>query len=219
VSFPGSHVVIGPGSLEARITAHRRGYAMVTGTLRNQTRTWPGWAAYLLDNAGNLPGLPAGELGFPPAHCSYTRAALDAVGGFPPVRSGEDTAVNEALFALGHRAYREPAIELAHRNPCRSLRAFFTHQLIRGAGWGRLIGELHAERRLLTRDGLRHWGLEMLPGRLWFIAANVWRTRDRALMLRLAWASPLVLSGALVTWGRAWLTLLGAGRRAARRAP
>lgn len=166
VSFPGSHVTLEPGALEARLAAHRQGYAMVTGTLLNGTPGWAGWAAYFLENAANLPGLPAGELSFPPTRCSYLRAALDSVGEFPAVRSGEDTQVNEALWAHGYRAYREPAIRLVHRNPCGSVSEFFRHQRIRGLGWGRMIVDEHDAGRLLTAPRLRHWTLDMLPGRL-----------------------------------------------------
>src|SRR6267143_773156 len=39
VSFPGSHVVLPPGSLAARIGAHEMGFDMVTGTAVNGTET------------------------------------------------------------------------------------------------------------------------------------------------------------------------------------
>ena len=56
VSFPGSHIELRPGSLAARMRAHDRGYAMVTGTMLNGTRTWAGWASYFLDHSSVLPG-------------------------------------------------------------------------------------------------------------------------------------------------------------------
>jgi len=208
VSFPGSHVVIAPGSLEARIRAHAQGYAMVTGILLNGTRTWAGWAAYFLENAANLPGLPAGELDFPPVHCSYLRTALDSVSGFPPVRSGEDTEVNQALHARGYRSYRETSIELYHHNPCHTVAQLFRHQLIRGSGWGRLMRGQHAEGRLVSPSGLRYWLIDMLSGRIWFIARHVLQTRDRRLVCRFVWSSPLIVAGALAGWIRAWLVVL-----------
>ena len=70
VSFPGSHVELPPGSLAARIAAHRRGYAMVTGTLLNGTPTLAGWASYFLDNVAELHGRPSEELSAAPSHCS-----------------------------------------------------------------------------------------------------------------------------------------------------
>src|SRR2546421_582096 len=40
VTFPGSHIELLPGSLAARVAAHRLGYGLVTGTMGNGTRTW-----------------------------------------------------------------------------------------------------------------------------------------------------------------------------------
>lgn len=205
ISFPGSHVVVRPGSLRARLQAHADGHAMATGTLLNGTATWAGWAAYLLESSANLPGLPAGELEFPPAHCSYLRAALESVGGFPPVRSGEDTHVNEELWARGYRAYREPTIEITHYNRCRTARVFARYQVIRGIGWSHLMTRQHADQRLFTRSGLRRWVVDMFPGRLWFVGRNVWHTRDGHLMARFIWTSPLIAVGAAVGWVVAWV--------------
>ena len=74
---------------------------MVTGTTTNGTDTPAGWAAFFLDHSSVLPGRRSEQLRRP-AHCSYDRRALLAVGGFPDdVRAGEDTAVNHALFTAG----------------------------------------------------------------------------------------------------------------------
>jgi glycosyltransferase involved in cell wall biosynthesis len=141
VSFPGSHVELPPGSLEARLRAHREsGCAMVTGTVRNGTTTRSGWASYFLDHGTALPGRPSGPLAGAPAHCSYARDALLAVGGFPEdLRAGEDTAVNQELVARGYRAYRDSRIELTHRSRCRGPARLVSHHFTRGRAHGRLL--------------------------------------------------------------------------------
>jgi glycosyltransferase involved in cell wall biosynthesis len=70
VTFPGSHIELPPGSLAARVAAHRRGYAMVTPITLNGTTTRAGWASYFLDHHANLPGQGSAELNGAPAHCS-----------------------------------------------------------------------------------------------------------------------------------------------------
>ncbi|HEX4519132.1 MAG TPA: glycosyltransferase family A protein [Gaiellaceae bacterium] len=167
VSFPGSHVELPPGSLAARIAAHRLGHTMVTGTTLNGTRTLAGWAAYFLDNSTVLPGRPSTVLEGPPAHCSYTRAALLAVGGFPEhLRAGEDTVVNHELARRGHTAFRAQEVRLIHHTPCRTRRGLIAHYFVRGRSSGRILFEarrtdgqflhLHsarAARRLRAHDG------------------------------------------------------------------
>ena len=140
VSFPGSHVELPPGSLQARIRAHERGYPMVTGSVINGTRTAAGWASYFLDHSTALPGRPSGELRSAPAHCSYARDFLDEVGGFPEdMRAGEDTVVNRALFERGLRAYRADEVTLVHRSPCRDPGRLALHHFIRGRAFGRIL--------------------------------------------------------------------------------
>lgn len=167
VSFPGSHVELPPGSLAARIAAHRLGHAMVTGTTLNGTRTVAGWAAYFLDNSTVLPGRPSTVLDGPPAHCSYSRSALGEVGGFPEhLRAGEDTVVNHELARRGHTAYRAQEVRLIHHTPCRTRRRLLSHYFVRGRSSGRILLEsrraegqllhLHtarALRRLRAHDG------------------------------------------------------------------
>lgn len=133
VSFPGSHVELPPGSLAARIRAHDEGWAMVTGATYNGNTTPVGWAAYFLDNSTALPSRPSGELGAPPAHCSYEARALFAAGGFPEdVRAGEDTRVNEVLFRSGWRAFRSQEVVIVHHNRARSIGYLVRHHLERG---------------------------------------------------------------------------------------
>ncbi len=153
VSFPGSHVELPPGSLAARLAAHRQnGCAMVTGTVRNGTTTRSGWASYFLDHGTALPGRPSGPLAGAPAHCSYARDALLEAGGFPEdMRAGEDTAVNQELVSRGQRAYRDARIELTHRSPCRGPVRLARHHFARGQAHGRLLLARPEPRRVLAR--------------------------------------------------------------------
>jgi len=90
-SFPGSHIVLPPNSLQHRVDAHEKGYVMVTGAVLNGTRSWAGWASYFLDHWIALPGRPSMQLEAAPAHCSYMMGPLKALGGFPEDRrTGED---------------------------------------------------------------------------------------------------------------------------------
>jgi glycosyltransferase involved in cell wall biosynthesis len=147
VSFPGSHVELPPGSLAARIRAHELGYAMVTGSIRNGTRTRSGWASYFLDHSTALPGRPSGELGGAPAHCSYSREVLFELGGFPEeLRAGEDTVVNQALWRRGHRAYRAAEIQLVHHSPCTGPLALVRHHYTRGRAMVRVFGRRGQDR-------------------------------------------------------------------------
>lgn len=142
VSFPGSHVELPQGSLAARIRAHELGYAMVSGATLNGTETRAGWASYFLDHSARLPGRPSGELGGPPAACSYVRELLEDVGGFrDDVRAGEDTRVNVELTRQGHRGYHSRDVVLVHHSPCRSVFRLLRHRFTRGRALGRLLLE------------------------------------------------------------------------------
>ena len=157
VSFPGSHVELPPGSLAARVDAHERGAAMVTGSIVNGNRTAAGWAAYFLDHSTALPGRPSAELAGPPAHCSYVREFLLEAGGFPEdLRAGEDTVVNEELWRRGHRAWREQRLELIHRSPCTTPWRLARHHFQRGRAFGRILrGDFEPRRRRRRASSLR----------------------------------------------------------------
>jgi hypothetical protein len=205
VSFPGSHVVISPGSLARRLAAHQMGFAMVTGAFRNGNKSNSGWAAYFLDLACNLPGLPAGPLSFPPITCSYDRFALEWAGGFPEWRTAEDTEVNQRLWLRGYGAYREPAMELVHRNPCSTVSEFLRKERERGRGFGRIMRSLSSAGRLRTRSGVKHWVIGMMPPmRMFSIVRYVWLCRQRDLQKRFLVVSPLVFVGAFIGWAQAW---------------
>lgn len=156
VSFPGSHVELPAGSLEARLRAHERGFAMVTGSILNGNETPAGWASYFIDHSSALPGRPSGELAGAPAHCSYARDPLLDLGGFPEdLRAGEDTVVNNELFRRGHRAYRERAVTLIHRSPCSTAAKLARHHFRRGRGMGRILLGAHPHGRPRKRRELR----------------------------------------------------------------
>ncbi len=209
ISFPGSHVELPPGSLAARIAAHDRGWAMVTGTVLNGTPTRSGWASYFLDHCAVLPGRPSQPLRGAPAHCSYSRDALRDAGQFPDdIRTGEDTVVNNRLPGLGYRAYRAQEVRLVHASPCRGPLLLARHHFRRGRGLGRILVDAHRDGpRLLRRRALRSLLLLYVPRRLRRTRENVERwggdLRDRYRRVR-----PLVLLGTLAAWAGLWFELL-----------
>lgn len=211
VSFPGSHVRLRPGSLEARIRAHQRGFPMVTGSILNGTRTPAGWASYFLDHSGSLPGRPSGPLSSAPAHCSYDREILLRAGGFPEgVRAGEDTVVNNRLHELGYRACRAQEVLLDHASPCRTPPRLVRHHFVRGRAWGRILsegghghdalGDYVRRRMALTDRNVRAWGAGL--------NAEYRRVRH------------LVVAGAVAAWaGAGWEIFLRRVRRPSRPGP
>jgi glycosyltransferase involved in cell wall biosynthesis len=205
VSFPGSHVELPQGSLAARLRAHRRGYAMVTGVAENGTRTRAGWASYFLDHAWGLPGHVPSVLDGPPAHCSYAREPLLAAGAFPEgVRTAEDTAVNRELVRRGYVALRDPAIRFVHNNPCRTPWRLVRHHVQRGRGWGRLLVEDHRTTgHLLNREVVATRLVHHLPARWRQIAAGVGKA-DPELRPQYERARPLIAAGAVASWLGMW---------------
>lgn len=209
VTFPGSHVTIAPGSLQARLRAHRRGYAMVTGVTENGTLTPAGWASYFLDHADGLPGQPVAEISGPPAHCSYARLPLLEVGGFPEgVRTAEDTAVNRALVQRGYVALRDPAIRFVHQSPCRTWPRLVRHHFNRGRGWGRLLIERHQDTGLLLNPSVIQTRLyHHVPDRLARIARGVSRADP---MFKPTYESVRagIAIGAFASWLGMWVEIL-----------
>jgi glycosyltransferase involved in cell wall biosynthesis len=156
ISFPGSHIVVAPGSLQARLEAHEAGWDLVTGTTLNGNPTTAGWASYFLDHSSVMPDRPSGELSTAPAHCSYLRSDLDEVGGFPEnMRAGEDTVVNLELFRRGRRAYRSGDAGIVHTSRARTLSQMVRHHFGRGRAWGRILLSRSGSRRKLLQTGLR----------------------------------------------------------------
>ena len=210
VSFPGSHTELPPGSLAARLRAHRLGHPMVTGTTLNGTETAAGWASYFLDHSTVLPGRPSQVLGVPPAHCSYERELLLAVGGFPGhLRAGEDTVVNHLMYAMGARAWRAADVPIVHASPCGTPARLLRHHFTRGRAHGRILLE-HVELGgpLLNKEGLGRIGFAYLPTRLGLTARNVQRWGGPELAARYRQVRPLVAAGAAAAWTGLWFELL-----------
>jgi peptidoglycan/xylan/chitin deacetylase (PgdA/CDA1 family)/glycosyltransferase involved in cell wall biosynthesis len=210
VSFPGSHVELLPGSLTARLRAHDLGYAMVTGTTLNGTRTRSGWASYFLDHSAVLPGRPSTELGAAPSHCSYRRSALLTVGGFPEhLRAGEDTVVNQELMRRGYLAYRAQDVTLVHRSPCHTLGTLIRHHFIRGRGFGRILRERDGVvgRTLLNRGGI-NLVRRQVGGRIAHTTRNVLQWNgDPGLMAEYRRSFPFVVCGAVAACAGTWYEL------------
>lgn len=209
ISFPGSHVMLPQGSLAARLRAHDLGYAMVTGTTLNGTRTLAGWASYFLDHSTVLPGRPSEELRGAPAHCSYRRSALETVGGFPEhLRAGEDTVVNQELVKRGYRAYRAQDVILVHRSPCRTVRKLLSHHFTRGRGYGRILRDLDGVSRSdLIRSRGRHLLYRQTVGRLRATTGQVRAWADPRLASRYWVVFPLVALGCLAWTAGTWFEL------------
>lgn len=213
VSFPGSHVRLPPGSLQARLHAHRRGYAMVTGTTLNGNTTRAGWASYFLDNHSVLPGRPSTRLEESPAHCSYLREALVAAGGFrEDMRAGEDTLVNNRLFAAGYGAWRDQDVRLYHHPRSTNVTQLARHHFSRGRAFARVLMEQTPEgKRLLTRRFLRSTLVRYVPGRYRRVGRNVraWGDDEQ----RHAWADARmsVLAAITASWMGTWFEMLRPG--------
>lgn len=200
VSFPGSHIELPAGSLAARMRAHRRGHALVTGTVLNGTTTWAGWASYFLDNRSVLQGRPSGELSGPPVRCSYVREALVEVGCFPTgMRTAEDTFVNERLFERGYRAYRSSELVLVHRSPCSRPGLLVRHHFTRGRGIGCMLLREASETGAFPRRRALVYLLGGMPARLLVTTASVLRWGSG--LRRHYWlALPLVIAAATSWW-------------------
>ena len=209
VSFPGSHVELPPGSLQARLDAHRRGYPMVTGVAVNGNRTAAGWASYFIDHHAGLPGHRPARIDGPPAHCSYARRPLLEAGGFPEgVRSAEDTRVNQLLVSRGYVAYREPAIRFSHSSPCRSVRKLISHHLTRGRGWGRLaLARTPDDAPVIDRAFLRHRLVGHIPSWMERIDHGV-ATAEPELVAQYRGSRPLVRAGVIAGWLGMWIEIL-----------
>ena len=200
VSFPGSHIELLPGSLAARVAAHRLGYGLVAGTMVNGTRTWAGWASYFLDHRMQLPGRASATLDDAPPSASYLRETLLAVGGFPEdMRAGEDTVVNRRVFESGYGAYRSRDALAIHYSPCRRPQQLVRHHFCRGQGMARVfLVEALDHGRFPTRRVVCHL-IGSVPARLVWIALSVLRYGHKVRRHYFA-ALPLVVIGALSYW-------------------
>ena len=209
VSFPGSHVELPPGSLQARLDAHRRGNPMVTGVAVNGNRTAAGWASYFIDHHAGLPGHRPARIAGPPAHCSYARRPLLEAGGFPEgVRSAEDTRVNQLLVSRGYVAFREPAIRFIHSSPCRTVRKLVSHHVTRGRGWGRLaLARTPDDEPVIDHEFLRQRLTVHVPSWIARIDRGVARAEPE-LVDQYRTSRRLVLVGVVAGWAGMWFEIL-----------
>jgi hypothetical protein len=201
VTFPGSHIELAPGSLAARLAAHRRGWAMVMETMVNGTRTRSGWASYFLDNATVLPGRPSYALASAPIRCSYPRDVLLEVGGFPEHwRTAEDTVVNEELYRLGYGAYFAADAVSCHHSPCETPGRLVRHHFRRGRGRGRILAMTRPDpgQRVSYRR-LAKYVVLSVPGRLRHTHRNV-QQWGRGLRRSYYGAFPLIVVAAIASW-------------------
>jgi glycosyltransferase involved in cell wall biosynthesis len=213
VTFPGSHVELSPGSLAARLQAHRDGFDLVSGSVINGTKTWAGWASYFIDHYERLPGRKREVLaaGFVPHGCSYRRDILLKRGGFPEdMRAGEDTTVNFALVSRGFSALHDPAVRYTHYTPCRTSRRLLVHHFTRGRGGGRLYAAKHipdgasaAHRVTCLRGSLK----KSIRTQLGLLGGRVFRDGPE-LSLIYVWAFPLVVLGLLANRSGIWYEVL-----------
>lgn len=212
VSFPGSHVMLPPGSLAARIRAHDLGFSMVTGSILNGAESRAGWASYFLDHFLSLPGQASRRLRFAPSHCSYTHEALLEVGGFPEERrTGEDTEVNRRLFLVGHAAYRSAELTLMHRSPCETAWQLSRHHFKRGVGYSAILVEsVHQGRQKVDGALIHRLAIAYVPARLRGIHTSV--RNEPALQEAYRQARPLIVLGAISAWAGIWYELLRSSR-------
>jgi len=210
VGFPGSHVVVLPGNFAAALRAHREGYAMVMGAIRNGTATRAGWANYFLDHSSTLPGRPGGPLTSPPVRASYVRAALEEVGGFPEeMRAGEDVAANMALWDRGYSAVRVPQVQLRHDSRCRTTAYLLAHHFQRGRSFGQVLADEAARARRFPTRRMVNACIGLGPVRMRAVIVDVYRFAPD--MTREMWASlPHMVAAALSAWVG---TLYELGRR------
>jgi len=211
IAFPSSHIELPAGALQARLDAHRRGWAMVTGAVINGNPTRAGWATYFLDHSSLLPDRPAGELEHAPTRCSYVRFLLDEVGGFPEtLRAGEDTWVNSELWDRDFSAWMEPDAAAIHTSLISDPSTLMRRHHERGRAWALLLLGRFGSRREVLRHAWRPL-IGYLPRRLWRIRRNV-RAWGDGLRMPYRRAFPLIALGAAA----AWVGTLGGIARGAR---
>lgn len=198
VTFLGSNVAIQPGSLAARLRAHRAGYPVVAQATINATESSAGWASYFLSHCSLLPGGPSGVVGGPAHACSYVTADLFDVNGFDEdVGAHADALVKRELSRRGQRVYRDQKFRIVSHAPCRTVGDLAAEEFERGRGLGRVLLRDLRDRPLPWRAYLVvRFVLLYAPNRLLKVSRDVRRWRGR---LRRAYRRvfPLVVIGTL----------------------
>ena len=216
ITFPGSHVWLQAGSLQARLDAHEQGWELVTGSVLNGNTTPAGWASYFLDHATQSPSQPAGEFSGVPGHASYVTSDVREVGGFPEdMRAGEDTVVNQELYYRGRRAYFAPEACFSHASPSTTVRHLVRHHVQRGRALGRIIRDARAE-------DAQAWPLPAIASipvrRLRSIRAAM-RDADDELRSQYLRVRAKIAAGAVASAGAAWCELCAPRPRSVDSAP
>ena len=204
ITFPGSHVWLAPGSLQARLDAHDEGWDMTTCAVLNGNETAAGWASYFLDHSAQLPTRVSGEFAGAPGHAAYLTEDVLRVGGFPEdMRAGEDTVVNQRLYHDGKRTYFSSEAAFYHASPSRTLQQLAAHHYKRGVGLGRIIRAGRSGRmagRTLTRSlRLPSRRLRAVQRGMSYASPDIKRT------YRKVW--PMVAAGALASAVGTWTEL------------
>lgn len=201
ITFPGSHVWLAPGSLQARLNAHDDGWDMTTCAVLNGNETKAGWASYFLDHASQLPTRESGEFTGAPGHAAYLTEDVLRVGGFPEdMRAGEDTVVNQRLYHEGKKTYFTSEAAFYHASPSTTLKQLAWHHYKRGVGLGKII-----RGRRQGRMGVRTLGRTLRLPRRRFRAMKrgmAYATPDVRRTYRTVW--PLVAAGVLASATGTW---------------
>jgi len=210
ITFPGSHVWLRAGSLQARLDAHEQGWELVTGSVLNGNNTPAGWASYFLDHATQSPSQPAGEYSGVPGHASYVTSDVREVGGFPEdMRAGEDTVVNSELYFAGRRAYFAPGACFSHASPSTTVRHLLRHHAQRGRALGRIIRDARAD----DADAWPIRDIASIPARRLRAISAAMRLADDDLRDRYRKVRAMVVAGAVASAGAAWLEVIAPSRR------
>ena len=206
VSFPGSHRRVEREFLSGIAEGHDAGYDLVTSATVNGNDTRAGWASYFLDHSTVLPDRPSGQLIYPPAHASFVRDDLDALGGFPEdMRAGEDTVAILRIFRNRRSAYFAATSQFVHSSPCRTPARLIHHHFVRGRGWGTILAREAGRRSAVVA---RRWSVLLRAPlhRLRSIRSNVaaWGGGFSGPYRRVR---GLIALGALSSWLGTWYQL------------
>jgi glycosyltransferase involved in cell wall biosynthesis len=216
ITFPGSHVWLRKGSLQARLDAHEHGWDLVTGSVLNGNETRAGWASYFLDHSNQNPSQPAGEFIGVPGHASYVTNDVRELGGFPEdMRAGEDTVVNKELYYRDRRTYFAPDACFFHASPSTTTRQLVRHHMQRGRALGRIIVDARED----DPDAWSFRDVATIPVRRLQTIRAAMRYADRELRARCRSVRALVVTGAVASAGAAWYELLASRRRSNAPAP
>ena len=120
IAFLASDCIADPNWLQARVDAHREGFAAVGGIITNANPDSAiGWANYLLEYVFSLPNRPRELIKGKIIHnLSYDIELFRSYGLFPPdLPLGEDTVFNRKLMLKDVPVLFEPAVKTGHINP------------------------------------------------------------------------------------------------------